>query len=802
MTRARIRLHPIVSAGVGLLVVVLWSSDGRADRMKPCGPAVDTWTTAASKELGFVIKPLACAEQMAKVQLIPSGADVLDVELASSAGSSFRKVGPYRVSPIVQLADIRQMPAAQRRAFDLFIDWLTKNTRQISIEQEQHSMRTVNAELPRMHAIPGWTRAIGWVTWLALILAGFLGERAASRGSARDSAETPAVTSRRAHLRAIVLWPFAVFVVVLLLGMPQGLVEQPIHVDAARDMLIARELARGDPTSLGAISTSGFFHGFVWQRWLAPWVGEPALSRWISMGILVMFAGAAAAFFHVIRARLGVATAVVGSSIYLVFALNRDLFYPLWHPTLVPEAVVLIVLAMFLLATRFRNKTWWMVAACVAFSVATQVHLQLLLLAPAVAYLMFRCGRRWVGVLMVPVTLFLSWSALSRDSLGANWILLTQGREFAKHFAWPAWENLSIALIYLFVVVVHEVAMRRTGQGREDFSRFCKLALLFGVLTLIPIGALGQESARYLKPLLPFCLVLLCDGVNSALVGRPRRVRAGVIALSVVWSVWSSVSERISWRVQDWGLTPSELHAVADALSRHGLDAAAAYQLVSPSAELQPSFDAGVWIASECRANQQMARAESAVRYLLLASPEGTHHPIQLGSQRYVSLPGNGRSLLLVPYEPYVRLHEVDVCSEATEREGACGPVSMAFLEEGSLGRCYRRGWPHAATDVLRDEQNVQVLRFDVRVPGNGIPKTLLFPAVRPECRGKVVRVDGIDHRPLLDGHGLQVLPRSAEQHGSIFVSWDWSRCFAGPAYPLPVLEFDEALYQEIYAQK
>ncbi len=112
------------AALVALVLAALFvAGRARADEA-PCTAMVHDWVGRAASAGHTRMIAVACAPERVRVRLEPDGAEPYEVEVAEGPGPAFRRVGRFRLSPLLVVNDWRTLPAPQRDAFDALSGWI------------------------------------------------------------------------------------------------------------------------------------------------------------------------------------------------------------------------------------------------------------------------------------------------------------------------------------------------------------------------------------------------------------------------------------------------------------------------------------------------------------------------------------------------------------------------------------------------------------------------------------------------------------------------------------------------------
>jgi hypothetical protein len=191
----------------------------------PCAPGVDRWVSRAAVDTGVDIRTAWCSSERVIVRLSPAATPSLDVEIAQGDGPAFRRAGPFRLSPLLEVDDFSTVPQGQRDGFAAFATWIEAHPGDVTFDAS---------------ALPGWAHVVTPKSdaslggpWLLLAAAVLL---AASR-----------VRSRRLPARDVQLLGVA-FVAALALRLALG-AWGPLHVNGQAAIWILSATTSPDETA-------------------------------------------------------------------------------------------------------------------------------------------------------------------------------------------------------------------------------------------------------------------------------------------------------------------------------------------------------------------------------------------------------------------------------------------------------------------------------------------------------------------------------------------------------------------------
>jgi hypothetical protein len=607
----------------------------------------------------------------------------------------------------------------------------------------------------------------------------------------------------------------ALAVVLLFLAMTTWLAAPPdviFHVDTARDILIAREYALGiDHGSLGSISSALLHHGFVWQWSLSVWIrtGSSTLILLAAIGAVHIAAGLA--LYQAMRASSGMFSSLLGIVTYgLITSITRELFFPLWNPTLATSGFVVVIWLGWMASSKGRQSMLWTLLPALAFSVVSQVHVELLFFLPAM-FLVPAFGRaRWLAWLSPVPALLLSWWLLSRDSLMSNIGAIEQlfgGGRSAPSVDWTALPLGVPGWLALFAVAAYAYVSKRGQAKHPEFARFLAAALACYLLAYVVVAALHGGSERYVEPLLPPALLLL-GLLGSEVVERHARRLAVAVAIAAVATMVFAMfgGPRFDHRIR---LTLSEISALREAMQSLGYGLDEAYRFSSPAQAWQPEFASGIWLDAPCLFGTRRLGGSSRTReqVLMVAIPHGIPMSARVENEFQRTVRGDKRDFFLKQFEPYVRVTHPSVSRLSKQGGESRSPFDVSFENRGFQRSCWSRDWPHDAVSVAPSSSAAVAIEFPVIVPANAPARVIYLAPMRvgnrvdKRCRGRIERFIGVDGEISENGATGLLRGSTHEKTGVVRIVWPWedSMCFPDgqrPAFPVPVAEIDEEMFE------
>lgn len=504
-------------------------------------------------------------------------------------------------------------------------------------------------------------------------------------------------------------------------------VHAPIHLDTARDLLIARDCVVGVACAGAGPRTSfgGWTQGALWSHVLelreALGLGVGVL-EWVANLALAVSAALVPLVARSMDRRPNALTWAVWFSLTLL-----SINYPtLWNPTLLPLALALFAAAVFV-AARTRSSAVF-VAAAATLAIAVDLHVVSALLVPLLLAAIVACASR--PIVAVPAAAAIMVTVLVISSPGAsaaNWPLIMK--------------RTPVVVGVLLSAAIAGAAARRKLTALEGAARATLLAraICIYLLCLLPLLAAVAGHAlrmRYLGPLVTPAAVLLSTRSDRRV---PRAwVRGASVALVLVGFAAFAVLERVI----NTGFRMVEVERVAatlygrgtsyDDLYRH-LRGPDAVKLLAALAAFEPP-------GSRSRGDERdlfVVRAER--RDLPHEAPPGWTF-IDLGA-RHVAV--------IVPYRPWLQVESLEVCRGSAEPTCETVTVNARSLANRSGMRWADRAYP----SLLGRRRPARGQRVSYRlqlapVPGEPAREVRL---VADECQGG--RIGGAPG----DGRSLRV---------------------------------------------
>ncbi len=499
-------------------------------------------------------------------------------------------------------------------------------------------------------------------------------------------------------------------------------VHATIHLDTARDLLIARDCVVG-VTCSGAgprASFGGWTQGALWSHVLE-------LRELLGLGLGALeevshLALAAAAALVPLAARsLDRTPSALTWAMWFPASLASIAYPTLWNPTLLPLALCCFCVAFFH-AARARNSVAF-AAAAAALAISIGLHVACALLVPLLFAAAVACAARPLVALTAAATIMVGVLAVSSPgAFAANWPLV-------------AAQGPLVALV-LAAGVAAGATVRRPLSARDGGARADAVAhgLCIYLVCVVPLLAVMADHAlqlRYLAPLVTPAAILLSTRAGG---GRPPRawVRAASVVVVLIGYITFAITERI--------LNPSfrliEVERVADAIYGRGVSYGYLYRhLRGPEAVRL----LGTLAALEPLGPPPQATDE---RDLLVLRVERRDLPPDVPPDwTVVELDGSHVVVVVVPYVPWVWLSPLEIC-RATETP-PCVTMEVSTPEQHAGMRWADRAYP----SLLANERPARGQKVSYRAPlrpqrGGPSRRVHLFA---DDCAGWRVTVGGAD---------------------------------------------------------
>lgn len=533
-----------------------------------------------------------------------------------------------------------------------------------------------------------------------------------ARGAAGD-------LSSRARHGAPLAWGAATLALLSVLPIAAAL-----HLDTARDLLIARDCVLGAHCAGAGPRSSfgGLMHGALWSHVLE-------LREWFGLGIAAVelfvrgMIAVAAALVPVAARQLGRPAGAITWALWLPATLFAIGYPTLWNPTLWP--VALGVLGVALLGGARTGGAIAFVVAGAALACAIDLHVSSALLVPFVVGVIAACSCWPVITGTAAAVVFVG--VLAIDSPGA----------FAENRAILG-GHVGVLVPVLVGAALAGWMLRSRVRARAPERRAAMVAVAWCgyvalVLPALAIVAGKTLHVRYLAPLVTPAAILGGAWLEALLVRRgAARARVAVVSLGVAAYVAGVVLDRTGnprFRI-------GEVEALAPALYARGLAfgdlvrhvrGPLAYHLASTLAAFEPPDGRGV--------------AEDGLD-VLVVRVERTAVPSPTPPDWTVIDLGGSHVAVIVAYRPWVRVDTIEVCRGGAGARGCVrGEVEVERFAQHAGMRWADRGYASLpGAERPRAGETVSV-RLPLRAPPGRPGRTIRL--LRDECAWRIEQVNG-----------------------------------------------------------
>jgi hypothetical protein len=341
----------------------------------------------------------------------------------------------------------------------------------------------------------------------AILAAAALGLLALARGARGRPGEERTAPGRPSWLE-LAAFPAAFAALALLTPDP------PAHLDTARDLLTARDLAAGRPV-LPAVPSSfeEVWHASLWIRALQLWLWTGLSLKSLHLAVLLGHAAAAAAVWSGLRPLTsgGLTLAAAAGSLWAGIAVTE--LPTLWNPSILPLPAAGLSWALLRLA-RGGGAGPGLLAA-ISLGACAQIHAVMLLLLPALLFAVAMASRRPAMALLASAGAFVgAWTAGALEVVAALMPRVPPGP----------------ATLAAMVSVGAGLALRRPFRALPEAMRAFALAFAGSISCAAALSVqaawLGRApEPRYLAPLSPIALVALALGARR--IWDAARTRMG-----------------------------------------------------------------------------------------------------------------------------------------------------------------------------------------------------------------------------------------------------------------------------------
>ena len=503
-------------------------------------------------------------------------------------------------------------------------------------------------------------------------------------------------------------------------------VHATIHLDTARDLLIARDCVVGVACSGAGPRTSfgGWTQGALWSHVLE-------LRELLGLGLGVLeevshlTLAAAAALVPLAARSLDRTPSALTWAMWFPASLVSIAYPTLWNPTLLPLALCCFCAAFFH-AARARSSVAF-AAAAAALAISIGLHVVCALLVPLLLAAAVACAARPLIAVTAAATIMVGVLAISSPgAFAANWPLVAA--------------QAPIAALVLAAGMAAGATVRRRLSARDGGARADAVAhgLCIYLVCLLPLLAVMADHAlrlRYLAPLVTPAAILL-----STRAGGRRPPRAWVRAAGVVVVLMGYITFAITETILNPSFRLIEVERVADAIYGRGVSYGYLYRhLRGPEA---------VRLLGTLAALEPLGPPPQVTdqRDLLVLRVERRDLPPDVPADWTVVELDGPHVAVAVPYVPWVRLSPLEIC-RATETP-SCVTMEVSTPEQHAGMRWADRAYP-SLLDKERPARGQEVsYRLPLRpLPGGSSRRVHLFA---DDCPGWRVTVGGADVRSVL----------------------------------------------------
>ncbi|WP_434426251.1 hypothetical protein [Nannocystis pusilla] len=481
----------------------------------------------------------------------------------------------------------------------------------------------------------------------------------------------------------------------------------PVHLDTARDLLIARDCALGGACA-GAgprSSFAGLVQGTTWSRLLElrehlGW-DLAAIER-----VADLLVACAAALVPLVARRLGAPTNALTWALWLPATLLTIGYPRLWNPTPWPLALVLTFLA--LLHGARTGGAAALIAAAAALALAVDIHVAAGVLVPFGVFAAAATARRPGLVLSAAGAVFVG--VLAASSPGA----FAENRAILAPHAAAGSAGLALAL------AAGLAARRWSAEAGPRRARIIAVLACLHYLVVLPLLALicghGLDP-RYFAPVVTPAALVVSLGLSPRFSSRLQLALAGLVVAGHV-GLWAAQ------RAFDPQFRLVEAEAIARELYGRGLAfgdlyrhvrGPRAFDLVSTLAALEPP---------DGRAGGQETRD------LLIVRAERAALADPLPSDWRVVALDDTHAAVIVALAPTLELTRFEVCGATDDCTEIA--VDVARFAQGPAMRWAARA--HAGlADLPRRFAGADTAHYHVRRRvTDPVPRIVLFP---DDCR-------------------------------------------------------------------
>jgi hypothetical protein len=478
-------------------------------------------------------------------------------------------------------------------------------------------------------------------------------------------------------------------------------IHAPVHLDTARDLLLARDCALEFVCEGPRSSFGGWSQGALWTRVLALrevfGLDLAAIER---VAHLALAAGAAS--LPATARSLGREATTLTWGVWFA-ATVWTIGYPImWNPTLWPLALGLVHLLVFRAVQTRRSLPF--VGAAVALAVAVDLHVASAILIPFLLAVV-------VGTALRPMLV-----AASAVVVSVGVLAVVSPAAFVQNWELVASYAHAVVLVVVLAAATGWTLRRRltalVGQTRAERTAWGLCVYLGVVLPVLALAADHQLHARYLAPVIVPAVLLAAP--RAALPSR-KSTRRSLTAILVV--VLGYVAVWIGDRVLNPRFRLVEVDAVADELYGRDLSFADVYQrLRGPD-----TFHLLATLAAVEPLQRRAVRRDGGSLLVLRIPRADLPHPLPAGWS--VAELDSSHVAVVVPYKPWVQFDTIEVCTASAQVQNdppTCSQIevdpSIFWQEEGM--RWASRAYP--SLPGLRRPRHGDRVSYRMRLRPNG----------------------------------------------------------------------------------
>jgi hypothetical protein len=493
-------------------------------------------------------------------------------------------------------------------------------------------------------------------------------------------------------------------------------IHAPVHLDTARDLLLARDCALEFVCEGPRSSFGGWSQGALWTRVLALrevfGLDLAAIERIAHVAL-----AAGAALLPAAARSLGREATTITWAVWFA-ATAWTIGYPImWNPTLWPLALGLAHLLVFRAVQTRRSLPF--VGAAVALAIAVDLHVASAILIPFHLAVVVATAVRPMLV------------AASAVVVAVGILRVASPAAFVQNWGLVASYAHAVVLVVVLAAATGWALRRHlaslVGSMRAEWTARGLCVYLGVVPPVLALAADHQLHARYLAPVIVPAVLLAAP--RSA-PHRRESIRRSLITILVV--VLGYVSVWIGDRILNPRFRLVEVDAVADELYGRGLSFADLYQrLRGPD-----TFHLLATLAAVEPLQRQAVRRDGGSQLVLRVRRADLPDPLPVGWS--VAELDSSHVAVVVPYEPWVQLDTIEVCTDSPQVSDAlptCSRIEVdpSIFRQGEGMRWADRAYP-SLPGLRRPRQGDRVsYRMRLRPNGDAARDIRLFP---DRCKG------------------------------------------------------------------